>query len=463
MSHAGPPGPSRSHGISLAVRVRHPARGAFFTLAGWLLAGSVAAGEAAPPTDVLLESYLQDALHSRPELTQAAAEVRADSERVPQAGALADPVLTLGLQNDSFTRYSIGQMETSWYTVMVSQAFPGPQKRGLREEVARAQPALATAALERSLLSVQAEVRRAYVDLLLVRDQLKLLGKLGALWEKSEKLAKARYSVGEAPQSDLLRAQLQLTRLRLQRLGLNAKEHVQAAALNRARGHPVDEPVVTTAGLEHLQAPPRLTSADAEADAEARSPELRQARLGEAQSKSRLALARADRWPDYSVAAGVMPRGRLEPMWQLLVGFSLPVYAGSKQQRAVAEAGSRNEATSFGEQAVLQQLRLRTAQRSAVLDSLERTNTLYREALLVQSEVTAASTLAQYEAGKVPFASALEALGGFLGDEGAYLESMAQALRVSIAQVELSLEEPALLTAAARGEDSPAPSGSGGM
>ena len=44
-----------------------------------------------------------------------------------------------------------------------------------------------------------------------------LLAEQQTLCEKSEKLAKTRYSVGEAPQSDLLRAQLELVRIRQQR------------------------------------------------------------------------------------------------------------------------------------------------------------------------------------------------------------------------------------------------------
>ena len=63
--------------------------------------------------------------------------MRAERERVPQAGALPDPVLSLGIQNDGFDEIMIGKMETSFYQVMLSQGLPWPGKRGLRTDVAR--------------------------------------------------------------------------------------------------------------------------------------------------------------------------------------------------------------------------------------------------------------------------------------------------------------------------------------
>jgi hypothetical protein len=62
-------------------------------------------------------------------------QLAAEWEREPQAGVLADPVLSLGLQSDSFTSYSIGKMKTSWHTVMLTLSFPRPGKRKLRTEV----------------------------------------------------------------------------------------------------------------------------------------------------------------------------------------------------------------------------------------------------------------------------------------------------------------------------------------
>src|SRR6266496_1500706 len=127
------------------------------------------------PTDPVLAQLIDESVAARPELRRAEATVRAERERIPQAGALPDPVLTLGIQNDGFKEIQVGKMETSFYQVMLSQGLPWPGKRGLRADVARIAADEAGAALARARLSTEADVRRAYTDLLFARDRLDLL------------------------------------------------------------------------------------------------------------------------------------------------------------------------------------------------------------------------------------------------------------------------------------------------
>lgn len=400
------------------------------------------------PADPLLQSLVREALEKRPELQQGRAIARAERERIPQAGALPDPTLSLGIQNDGFQAIQVGKMESSFYQAMVTQPLFWPGKRGLRTEVAARQAELAEAQLARAELTAEADVRRAYLELILVRDQLALLVRQQALWEQSEGLARARYEVGAGPQSDLLRAQLERTRLRQQRLTLEAQERTRLQALNRLRGHPLDEPLQTTWHLPDMEEPTLPAAAAALADAEARSPELREARLSVQQAGKRLELASRERYPDLAVGAGVMYRGSLDPMWTLSVSVGLPVWSGRKQGSAVAESEARREAEGQGAEAVRQLVRLRTEERLALLDGLLQTNRLYRGGLLVQSEAAAESTMGQYRVGRVTFASVLEALNGLVADRASFLESTAQAQRIAIAQWELSLDPPAGAAAA---------------
>jgi outer membrane protein TolC len=395
------------------------------------------------PGDPVLEALVRETLERRPELLQARAAVQADRERVPQAGALPDPTLTLGIQNDGFQAIQVGKMETSFYQAMVTQPFYWPGKRGLRSDVAGREVQLAEARLLRASLTAEADLRRAYVDLLLVRDQLSLLEKQEVLWEQSEGLARARYEVGAGPQSDLLRAQLERTRLRQQRLALTAQEQTRLQVLNRLRGHPLGEPLETALHLADLADPRRPDMPEALADAEERSPELRQARLAVEQAGKRVELAGRERWPDMALSAGVMPRGSLDPMWTVSFSIGLPVWSGRKQGRAVAESEARRDAEGQGAEAVRQVLRLRTEERLALLGARLETNRLYRGGLLVQSEAATESTMSQYRVGRVTFASVLEVLNGYVADRSSFLESMAEAQRIAISQWELSLEPPA--------------------
>jgi len=392
------------------------------------------------PSDSVLSQLIDESLAARPELKQAQATVTAESERVPQVGALPDPVLSLGIQNDGFNGIQIGKMETSWYQVMLTQGLPWPGKRALREDVARLGASQAGTGVSRLRLGTEADVRRAYLDLLVVRERLALLDDLEHIWQRSIGTARARYESGDAAQSDVLRAQLELNRLQQRRWGMKANEATRLQALNRLRSHPLDEPIGSGSAVRDLTLPTVPDPTAAVADAEARSPELAAARIAVSQAEAQTRLARRERYPDLAVQIGIMPRGALEPMWTAGVSIGLPVWSGRKQSRAVAESEARSSASAEGAEAVAQVLRMRVAERRAALASLLETIRIYRQGLLVQSQATTESTLAQYRVGKVTFASVLEANAGFLADQESHLLASAEAQRIAIASAEVSLD-----------------------
>jgi cobalt-zinc-cadmium efflux system outer membrane protein len=401
------------------------------------------------PRDPVLDRLVEQSLAARPELRQAEATVSAERERIPQAGALPDPVLSLGIQNDGFRDIQVGTMPTSFYQVMLSQGLPWPGKRGLREDVARLSADAANAALARARLTTEADVHRAYLDLLLARDRLGLLDRLERIWQDSAGSARVRYEAGDGAQSDLLRAQLELNRLRQRRWAFEAQERTAVQSLNRLRGHAVDEAIETTASVRDLAMPELQSPEAALADALERSPELAQARLEAARATRSVALAERERYPDLGVQAGIMARGQLEPMWQAGISVGLPVWSSRKQSRAVAESRARADAGARGAEAVEQVLRLRVAERRSAYAALLDTARLFREGLLVQSRATEESTLAQYRVGKVTFASVLDANAGYVNDEDAFLEALADAQRIAIAFAEVSLDPVGAVAAGA--------------
>lgn len=407
----------------------------------WALVAAAEPAQEAP--EPVRDAIVAEALEKSPEYARARSAAEAERQREPQVSALPDPTLSLGIQNDGFQSIQIGKMETSYWQVMVTQPFPWPGKRGARERAARAQTSVLEAQLDRIRLTVTAEVERAYVDLLLVREQLALQRRLEALWREAEAIARTRYEVGGGTQSDLVRAQLERSRLQQRRIALETSERTAVQGLNRLRVHPLDEPIPTSRKLADVALPAAMTGEEAAADAERRSPDLAQSRLSTAAAERRVDVAKRDRYPDLSVTAGVMPRGALDPMWLASVGVTLPIFSGSKQSRAVDEASSRRAAEASSEEAMRQIVQLRAQERQAVLAALARTNQLYRDAVLVQSDAAVSSTLTQYKVGKVTFASVLEVLRGLVADEAGYVESLAQAQRVAIAQREVSLEAPA--------------------
>jgi outer membrane protein, heavy metal efflux system len=420
-------------------------RNAAFLLSLTFCAGTAGADTGASlaplPGDPVLDRLIRDSVAALPELREARARARAERERAPQAAALPDPVLSLGIQNDGFDSIEIGTMETSFLSIGLSQQLPWPGKRALRARAAELGASQVVESANRVRLQLEAEVRRGYLDLLLVRERMALLDRLAELWERSEALARSRYEVGNAPQSDILRAQLERTRLQQRRFALEAEARTSLEALNRLRNRPLDQPIATTTQVRDLADPAAPSLADEIADAESRSPELRAARIGTRRAEARLDLARKERLPDFGISGAVMERGGLEPMWQVGVSVNLPFLWGrAPRQAAIAGARTAADADQRSAEAVAQVLRQRVGERRAALVALLQMLRLYRDGLLVQSRATVDSTLAQYRVGRVTLASVLEAIGGNIADEDAYLQSIVAAQRIAIARAEVSLD-----------------------
>lgn len=408
-------------------------------------------GDYVIPTDPTLDALIRESLAARPELRAAEDAVRAGRERVVQAGALPDPSLSIGVQNDGFTSIEIGRMEGSYASFMATQTFPWPGKLALRTDIAELATVSMEAALDRARLSTEADVRRGYLDLLLVRERGRLLARLVELWRQSEQVARVRYEAGEGNQADVMRAQLERARLQQRQWSLDAEERVGLQALNRLRVHTLDTPIETPTALRDLPLPDLPDAADALADALRRSPELAAARLAADQAAQAIALARKGYWPDVSVTAGVMARGQLPPMWQAGVSFPIPAYAGRKQARAIAEREALADADRRRADALTQLLGERVSERTTQWIALRQVADLYRQGLLVQSAATAESTLGQYQVGRVGFTSVLEAIAGYIGDEDAYVQSLAALHRIAILHAEVSLTAVGLSTGAMGG------------
>jgi outer membrane protein TolC len=391
-----------------------------------------------PTDDPLLEQLILEALERSPDLARSRHLADAERERIPQAKALPDPSLSLGLQNDGFKKLQIGMMEGSYYQVMLTQPLPWPGKRPLREAIARLGFEIAQTDQKRATSTLTAEVKRAYYGLLLVRGQRELLDEQGQFWRTAGELTKARYEVGQGTQADLLRAQLEQTRLRQTRLALDSAEKGLLGTLNRLRLRAADTPLPTTARLDSASfqvVPAQVWLERADMDC----CEILDARLLLKQGERSLDLARRDRYPDFAVSAGIMPRGGLEPMWQANVSISLPIWSGQKQKRAVVEQEARRRGLESALQNVRSQLLQRIHERNAQMEAALETLQLYREGLLVQSEASFRASLAQYEAGRAPFLSVLEALNGWTSDRSGYLQNLAAAHAIQIAQEEFNL------------------------
>jgi outer membrane protein TolC len=409
----------------------------FIVSAGAALAARPAtAQEAAPEPAPAVEALVAEALAQNPDLLALQEALLASRARPEQAKALPDPMVSVLYVNDGWAP-SLGQQEMTTLGVMGSQTLPWPGKRGLREEIATRDTVAPAERLERQRLAVAAGVRRAFWSLVLAEESLGVLREQAKVWNEAEGVARARYAVGQGAQQDVLRAQLEITRFEQLRAEREADIESRLAELSRLVGRDVQPGSV--AGVRLALRPERRDLAALQAQAEATLPELRAGAAGVERQRLAIELAQRDFKPDFTVQAGYMNRGGLDPMWQAGVGITLPLYR-SRRHAAVAEAEAGRRAVALQVAALRAQIRYRTREREAQLRAAERMATVYADGLLPQARLSYEASIASYQAGKVPFLTVLEALSTLHRDRMDHLRVLAAHERIKASIAEASLE-----------------------
>jgi outer membrane protein TolC len=392
---------------------------------------------AAREDDPLLQALIDEALARNPDLHAAQSAIAAARTATERARALPDPMVSITYTNDGWAP-SLGSMPMTTLGFMVSQALPYSGKRDLRAGLAASQARQAEPALERARLALEGAVRRAYYGLVLARELEALTAEQRGLWRQIEVLARARYAVGQGAQPDVLRVQTEVTRIERRAIEQAAEAEVRLAEINRLLARPLDTPVATPAALA-LQ-PLRVSADEAVADARAVSPELKGAALAVETSTAAAAVARRDLKPDFSVQGGYMNRGGLDAMWLAGVGITWP-FNKKARESAVAEAEIRAKGGSHVAESMQLQLAYRTRERYTRAKAIEKLVALYDGGIVPQNQMTVEATLTNYQAGKVPFVSVLEAMTALYEDRWARAGLVADHAKLRASLREASLDD----------------------
>ncbi len=389
-----------------------------------------------PPTNRTLEELVAEALEGNPDIRAAAEAVAAARQRPAQATVLPDPVVSATFTNEGWTP-NLGAMPGSNVALMASQAFPRPGERALRGQIAAADVRTAEQQLARVRLGVEADVRRAFGGLAEARALRTLAEEQAEVWTQIEAVARARYAVGQGVQQDVLRVQVELTRVGQLRIAQQAEEELRLAELARLRGRE-DGLAVETPPLSVVPRPAEPL-ADVLARLRALSPERAAAESGVARARLAVDLARVQFRPELAVQGGYMNRGGLDPMWQAGVSLSLPLRRDGRRA-GLAEAEARLLSVQAQLRATDLLLRLRTQERVVQIRTAAELFVLYDQGIVPQAQMAVEAALASYRAGQVPFLTVLESLATLYGDR-----STAVRLAAGHARARVSLEEASLV------------------
>ena len=183
-----------------------------------------------------LAQLVAEALQNNPEIQAARKEREAASQRAAPAGTLDDPMLEVGVINVPTDSFRFDREDMTMKMIGVSQRFPYPGKRGLREEVATRELDAVDFNIQETVNRTVRDLKVAYFDLGLVHASTQLVEKNRAILDQFLRIAETRYAVGQGNQVDVLKAQTQLSKMMEEIIKLGRERRMLEAEINRALG-----------------------------------------------------------------------------------------------------------------------------------------------------------------------------------------------------------------------------------
>lgn len=342
-----------------------------------------------------------------------AAGARADAleTREASAGLPPDPTLQVGVMNFSLWDFGTGMPNSMAPSIQAMQRLPFPGKLGLAEEIAEQSTAMARAGAGEQWWEVRSMAARAFYGIYEVDRKLEVMRETLGLLRDFQQVARSMYSAGTGRQSDVLRANVEVARMDAEIERMVAMRRVAAARLNAVLNRPAETPV-PRAVLPALPAE-WPDAATLRSWAEETRPMLERSRTGVEQATTRQALARKQIWPDFSIGvqygqrdAGALGTAR---MGSAMIGFSVPIFAGSRQLRMRDEAAAMEAMAEAELVAARSQVDASLGELQAELERSRTLLELYRTEVLPQANANVESSFSSYRVGAVDFMTLADA------------------------------------------------------
>lgn len=309
-----------------------------------------------------------------------------DTEVMLQSFTVGSPRPFAGYSNSDFAYIGFG----------ASQELPYPGKRALRADVAQHGIAISRAEKDAVTWDVLTRLKVAYFQLAASQQLVAVLEKNHQLADEIEQAVEIRYRVGQGTQQDVLRAQLERTKL-LNDLSMQRRVSAQSqvilkALLNRAPESTdiVPEPISSRRIPEPAALYAKLRQSN---------PQLQVSSEQVCQSQAATTLAKREQKPDFGV----------QYMWQhnasnfrdyYMGTFSVRLPNRSRVRSAEAESRARLTQSEAEKESRMKQEESDLGEQIAIAQTSDQQLTVFEQGLIPQSESALNAGLAGYRAGK---------------------------------------------------------------
>jgi cobalt-zinc-cadmium efflux system outer membrane protein len=360
----------------------------------------------APAGATSLASLIEEAKAKNPRISAANHAYKAAASVPRRAAALPDTQVMVQHLSVGSPRPFAGYTNSDFAYIGIgaSQEFPYPGKRKLRAEVAAREADALQAQTDSTIRDTVERVKAAYFHLAYVQQAIRVLQHHDQVLADMQQIAESRYRVGQGNQQEVLKAQLQHTRI-LQEITMNMRDEGQLEAqLKQLLGRTQDSPDMVAEPL--TESPLPGASSQLLQLAQEHNPDIHSQQLMLKQAQSQVALAQKEFRPDFNLQYMYQNTDRkFRDYYMLTLGITLP--NRGRRQAELAEAREKQERASEELQAEIQLRNAEIQQQFVAVQASTEQLKIYREGLIPQAAATFRSALAAYQANRQDFQTLL--------------------------------------------------------
>jgi len=348
-------------------------------------------------------------LTNNPELAAGQALYRAGLERVAVEKSLDNPALEYEDTLDSRAKM-----------LSVSQKLPYPGKRELKGKAAQAEAEAMRYDYERLKIDLLREAKTIWAELYRVNRSIEITGEQKIVLDQIAGVMEIKYATGQVNQADLLRVQLEIANLADSLLLLEEEKGRMEIDLNRLLNRtPQNQPFPDVELSINLDR--NLELNELYNQARTGNPKIKLAEQELEKTKTLLALAQKNYYPDFMAKVGYMntPEMKIRNDWRFSIMLDLPIWRkklSAGVRSAQQEVAGMTKNTEMVTNEVLREvgnsfLRFQTSRRQVIL---------YRNGLLPQAKQAFKASRINYQTAKIDFISLLDSQRSLLEKELEY-------------------------------------------
>ncbi|MDD5265503.1 MAG: TolC family protein [Methylococcales bacterium] len=375
-----------------------------------------------------LNLAIEHALAGNPSLGEIKARAEAMATIPEQVGSLPDPTVNLGLLNVPTSSFNLHQEDMTMLEMGVSQAIPFPGKLALREKIAEQEALAAADSVDEARLRLAREVKLSWWRLFYYDRALYQLNESEHFFQQLIDIAQAKYKVGSGTQQDVLLAQLELSKLKSEKLELTGLRHTQDARFNALLDRAPEMPVRIPAEAE-FKLPVIVESALQDKALQSR-PLFAQHRKMLDAAKSKVDLAHQDFYPDFTVGGGYAYRQNTQSgqsrsdFVSVQLSMNVPIYANHKQAKAVDQRQSELLQEQYALQDEHHKIQAEIASKAIDYQQTKEKLLLLEHEIIPQAQQAVNSLMAGYQVSQTNFTDLLRTQLSFFQYQTQYWQAL---------------------------------------